>query len=265
MTKSKEEKWQEICADTAKRMIVHVQPYLSPISRVLSEKEGEHLGSGSYIEVEGKKYIITNEHVAKHLSTHSLTHQFKENDSVLRLTKPVVAEAAPVDVAISEIPDSSWSLVEHSGLTIPEERFAATHSPAEHECLFFAGYSGERSKFLFEHLITPGTPYLTQQCPFPQTVKEADEEFHFSLFYPPDLATSIDGTSHLPDPHGFSGSLVWDTKRVACLKAGVEWSPEMAEVTGIVWGWPSSEACILATKVEHINLKALISQEVENA
>lgn len=265
MTKSEQERWQEICADTAKRMIAHVQPYLSPISRVLSEQEGEHLGSGSYIEAEGKKYIITNEHVAKHLATHSLTHQFNENDQILRLTKPMVAEKAPIDVAISKIPESSWRLVEHSALAIPEEQFADVHSPVEHECLFFAGYSGERAKFLFGHLITRGTPYLTQQCPFPQSVEEADEEYHFSLFYPPDLATSIDGTSHLPDPHGFSGSLVWDTKRVACLQAGTEWSPEMAEVTGIVWGWPSAEGCILATRVEHINLKALFSQEVKNA
>ena len=130
--------------------------------------------------------------------------------------------------------------------------------------MFFAGYSGERSKLLFGYLFTPGTPYLTQECPFPTAVKEANPYFHFSLFYPPDLATSIDGTSHLPDPHGFSGSLVWDTKRVACLSAGIEWNPGMAEITGIVWGWPSSEACILVTKVEHINLKKLISQEIEN-
>jgi len=152
MTKSEQEKWQEICADTAKRRIAHVQPYLSPISRVLSEQEGEHLGSGSYIEVEGKKYIITNEHVAKYLATHSLTHQFNENDSILRLTKPAVAETAPIDVAISEIPDSSWSSVEHSGLAIPEERFAAVHSPAEHEC------SDKGSVLTFQHIARQAGP-----------------------------------------------------------------------------------------------------------
>lgn len=265
MNETEQEKWKKICADTATKMIEHIQPYLSPISRVLSETEGEHLGSGSYLELEGKKYIITNEHVAKHLATHSLTHQFLGNENILRLTKPAITRLAPVDVAVSEIPESSWCLFTHSALAIPFDRFAATHNPTEHELLFFTGYSGQRSKFTFGHLFTRGTPYLTQECDFPNNVNEADSDFHFALFYPPDLAISIDGTSHLPDPHGFSGSLVWDTKRFACYSAGIEWKPEMAEITGIVWGWPSSEACILVTKVEHLKLKELLSQEIKNA
>ena len=56
-----QEIWQKICADTATRMIEHIKPYLSPISRVLSEKEGEHLGTGAYFELDDKKYLITNE------------------------------------------------------------------------------------------------------------------------------------------------------------------------------------------------------------
>ncbi|MEX9522689.1 hypothetical protein AB7Y45_25780, partial [Escherichia coli] len=87
---------------------------------------------------------------------------------------------------------------------------------------------------------------------------------HFSLFYPPDLAKSVDGTSHLPDPHGFSGSLVWDTKRVACLLENKAWEPSMAEVTGIVWGWPSSSACILATKVDKLMLPDIIYNYLKN-
>ena len=63
------------------------------------------------------------------------------------------------------------------------------------------------------------------------------------------------------DPHGFSGSLVWDTKFISCRQKGKEWRPELAKITGIVWGWPSASACILATKVEHLKiaeLKAII-------
>jgi len=263
MIETEPEQWEMRCADAVNKMIEHVQPYLSPISQVLSESEGKHLGSGSYLEFKGNKYIITNEHVAKHLATHSLTHQFSGNENILRLTKPAIAEPIPIDVAISEIPNSSWGLFEHSASAIPYDRFAQCHNPAEHELLFFAGYSGERAKFLFGHLITRGTPYLTQECPFPNNVKEADPSFHFSLFYPPDLAKSVDGTSHLPDPHGFSGSLAWDTKFVACLESGLEWNPQMAKVTGIVWGWPSSAACILATKVEHLDFDKLASHEIK--
>lgn len=252
--------WNKICADVVKQMIDHLQPCLSPISRVLSHEEGEHLGSGAYIESEQKKLLITNNHVAKHFANNSLTHSYFQCEDIFRLTNPFIFEPHPVDVAISRISESSWSMVEHSGVAIPSSRFATKHEPIEHELLFFAGYSGERARFLFGNLITRGTPYLTQECDFPTNIDTADQNFHFALFYPPDLATSIDGKSHLPDPHGFSGSLVWDTKRVACHKKGEKWSPEMAQVTGIVWGWPSSAACILATKVQHLNLNTLMNK-----
>lgn len=94
--------------------------------------------------------------------------------------------------------------------------------------------------------------------PFPENVPEADPNYHFALHYSPDKATSADGNSSLPDPHGFSGSLVWDTKYVACRQSNRKWCPEMAEVTGIAWGWPSSEACILVTKVEHLKITQLV-------
>jgi len=257
--------WSEICNDAAKRMISHLQPYFSPISRVLSEDEGEHLGSGAYFESEQKTFLITNEHVAKHLANNSLTHSYFQSEEILRLTNPAISKPYPVDVAISRIPESSWGMVEHSATAIPISRFANKHEPVKHELLFFAGYSGERARFLFGNLITRGTPYLTQECKFPTKIDEANLYFHFALFYPPELATSLDGTSHLPDPHGFSGSLVWDTKRVASYQRGEEWRPDMATVTGIVWGWPSSVSCILATKVEHLNLSELMNKAESNA
>lgn len=227
---------------------------------MLPYDEGEHLGSGAYFENNQKKFLITNEHVARHLNRNSLTHSYFECEEILRLTNQAASVPHPVDVAISHISEASWNMVSHSGAAIPISRFAQKHDPIEHELLFFAGYSGERARFLFGSLITRGTPYLTQECEFPTNVEEADQDFHFSLFYPPDLAASIDGSSHLPDPHGFSGSLIWDSKRVASYQRNEEWRPEMAEITGIVWGWPSSAACILATKVERLNLSALMNE-----
>lgn len=260
MSENDPEMWGKIYTDTTGRMSAHLQPYLSPISRVLSENEGEHLGSGAYFESEQKKYLITNEHVIKHRQNNQLTHGFLGCDNLLRLSNPAPAFPHPIDVAISRISESSWAMFKHSASAIPIGRFSQRHEPVYRELLFFAGYSDERAKFLFGNLITRATPYLTQECEFPANVPDGIQDFHFALFYKPDLATSVDGTSHLPNPHGFSGSLVWDTKRVACLQQGMEWSPEMAKVTGIVWAWPSSAACILATKVEHLNLGKLMSR-----
>ena len=257
-------KWESMCANVVNKMIDSVQPYLTPISKELSKIEGEHLGSASYIEFKGIKYIITNEHVLEHLQTHSLTHQFHGNNNIIRISKSAISESAPVDAAISEIPTGIWNLFEHIALAIPQARFAQYHNPVENELLFFAGYSGERSKFIFGELVTRLTPYLTQICPFPVCVKEALLKYHFSLLYQPDLALSVEGSSHLPDPHGFSGSLVWDTKFVACLKDDIEWDPEMAKVTGIVWGWPSAAACILATKIEYLDINKLANYNNPN-
>ena len=257
--------FQKISDDTVTRMIEYTKPFLTPISKSLSKSEGEHLGTGAYIELDDTNYLITNEHVAKYITNDTITHKFYESNEVLRLAGPALVAPAPLDVALIEIPDSSWNLVKHSALSVPFDRFATKHNPAIYELLYFVGFSSERSKFYFNHLFNLATPYLTQEVPFPEGINGADPNYHFSLPYPPDLARSIDGKSHLPDPHGFSGSLVWDTKRIACLSRKIEWKPEMAQVTGIVWGWPSSAACILVTKVEHLALREIISQLREMA
>jgi len=205
------------------------------------------------------------EHVAKHLSRNSLTHKFWANEKILKLTNPAISLDAPIDVAICKIDNNSWNLVEHESAAIPFDRFSKTHNTVEHELLFFAGYSGERSQFYFNVMNTNGTPYLTQELPFPKGVAEADPAYHYALHYSPEKATSIDGASRLPEPHGFSGSLVWDTKVLACINEEKKWSPELAEVTGIVWGWPSSAACILVTKVEHLAVAELASTVTSNA
>ena len=259
------DEWNTICSEVSVQMIEHIKQFVTPISRVISDTEGEHLGTGSYFEINGDKYLITNEHVAKYLSGNSLTHKFWANENILKLTNPAISLGAPIDVAICKIDNASWDLVEHESAAIPFDRFSKTHNTVEHELLFFAGYSEERSQFYFNFMKTNGTPYLTQELPFPKGVAEADQDYHFALHYSPEKATSIDGTSSLPDPHGFSGSLVWDTKVLACINEGKKWSPELAEVTGIVWGWPSSAACILVTKVEHLAVAELASTEPVNA
>jgi hypothetical protein len=258
ITGMNEEEWKQFSADTCRQMSEFIPPYVTPISKVLTESEGKLHGTGSYLGLGGNRYLVTNEHVVKELENHSLTHQFHKNENVYRLLNPAVAEGHPVDVAMVKIDDDIWRRSEHSASTVSHDLFAQSHNPVERELLFFAGYSGQRSQFWFGSLITPGTPYLTQESIPPEDEPSFDPYYHFSLHYRPDLATSIDGSSSLPLPPGFSGSLVWNTKRVECLTKGIEWSPELAEVTGILWGW--SEANLFATKVEHLDLEELSRQ-----
>jgi hypothetical protein len=251
---SNEEEWKKICKDTLLRMMDHVEPFITPIWKYKSEDESDFKlnGSGSYFENSHGQFIVTNEHVAHYNQTNRLTHSFKGSDNILNICNPFLSQGHPIDVAISKIDTETWQNHKYQGEAIPIKRFANRHFPVEGELLFFAGFSGERSKIVFDNCFSRGTPFLTQVCTIPENVEEANSFYHFSIPYPPELAESADNTIPLPDPHGFSGSLLWNTKRVECEKLEIEWEPSIAEVTGIIWGWPSSNVCILATKIDHI-------------
>ena len=94
------QEWEEINSDTANRMLEHVQHFMSPVSRVLSDNEGCHLGTGAYLGIDGSTYLITNNHVAEHADNTPLAHQFFGSDSVIRLTNPLYALPYPIDVAL---------------------------------------------------------------------------------------------------------------------------------------------------------------------
>jgi hypothetical protein len=253
---SNEEKWKEIKTNTLQRMVDHIEPFIAPIWKYKNEDESdlELHGSGSYFENSHGQFIVTNEHVAKYNQNYRMTHSFNGSDEILNIRNPFIGESHPIDVAITKIDSETWQKHKCQGKSIPIKRFAKRHSPVESELLFFAGYSGKRSQIVFDNCFSRGTPFLTQECPIPENIEQANSFYHCSIPYPPELAESEDNSIPLPYPHGFSGSLLWNTRRVECEKLEIEWEPSMAEVTGIIWGWPSSSVCILATKIDHIKL-----------
>lgn len=231
-------------------MSEHVRRFTTTISAVLSHEEGEHAGTGSYLCLNGKPYLFTNEHVAAVRTKHLVAHQL--GGCYVRLANPFQTFGYPLDLAIARIEDEAWTSVHHDSDTVPVTRLAIKHEPVENELLFVVGFSGERSYFSpgFGSLFTPGTPYLTQEVAVPE---EWENQATFALHYNSEKATSVDGSTRgLPNAHGFSGSLVWDTKAMRCLREQTEWGPELAEATGIVWGWPTSAVCLLATKIEYV-------------
>jgi hypothetical protein len=259
---SQEDNWKELCNDTLETMMVHVEPFITPIWKYKNPDQSDiklH-GSGSYFENKYGQFLITNDHVAKYNKVYRLTHSFKGSENILNIKNEFIADPPPIDVAISKIENDIWLDKKCEGEALPISRFANAHCPVKGELLFFAGFSGERSKVLFENCFSRGTPFLTQECPFPDSIEQADSKFHIAIPYPPELAESKDSSLPLPDPHGFSGSFLWNTKRIECQQKKIEWTPCMAEVTAIIWGWPSSAVCILATKVEHINLEEMTQQ-----
>ena len=248
--------------DVLEAMRAHVRPFVTPISKVLAHDHGEQLGTGSYIDIRGSRYLLTNEHVARELQQHSIAHQFSANDSVFRCINPMVALSAPVDVALALIEDKVWEHSIHTALPIPQSRFASKHAPVQTELLFVVGYPGAHSRFLFNTLITPGIPYLTQEAPM--VASHGNPQYHFALNYSPEKAISPEQRAQpLPPPPGMSGSLVWNTRVLECHNARVAWTPAEAQVTGIVWGWP--DVYLIATKVEHLPLEDLAKEALAQA
>jgi hypothetical protein len=244
------EEWNRHVTRVTEEMKEFTKPFVTPLSKVIDNDYGELWGTGNYVELLQKQHLLTNEHVAQILTNHSIGHQFLDNDSVFRATNPFSTFGWPIDAAVSVIDERVWTSQPHHSQPIPESKWALAHAPVQGEILFLKGYSGAESRFLFGTLQSRATSYCCQQIALPPGDDDFNSRFHFAIDYRPDRATPLDGRD-LPTPPGFSGSLVWNTRFVERSLANRPWSPDCAQVTGLVWGWPSSEARLVATRVEY--------------
>jgi hypothetical protein len=75
---------------------------------------------------------------------------------------------------------------------------------------------------------------------------------YFLLIYSPEKAQWVDPGNKvgLSDPHGLSGALVWNTRRIECLAQNKEWTPDLAQVTGLLCRWDSPTSTVMAVRIE---------------
>lgn len=246
------EQWDRITSKVVDDMRQHTFPYTAAISREISANEGEHLGSGSYLQLRGAQYLLTNEHVARHINLYPLGHQLTKDGYAARMTNALQVARSPYDLALTRIDSHIWSDAKNQRLALPIERLAEKHNPAENELLFTMGYAGDRSRFIenLETLFTKATPYLTQESKSPPGWISS---MCFALPYAPDRARSLDPKgAGLPIPLGFSGSPVWNTNFRRCNLENRRWDASRSEVTGIVFKWDKSSAHIIAVRIEHV-------------
>jgi hypothetical protein len=60
-------------------------------------------------------------------------------------------------------------------------------------------------------------------------------------------------TSSIPfDPHGMSGSLVWNTRIKEFAASGETWTPGVARLTELLWDWDTSDRFLFATRIDHV-------------
>lgn len=246
-----EEEWAAALPDVVQRMSDFLKPYRAPIYEDC-DSYGQGWGSGSYIRLGGKVFILTNEHVSRVRGDGKiLTYQFYGQDDIRQFVGNHVEYPAPLDLGLLPVDMTAWSDLTNGSKAIDIDKIALAHTPVPGELMTFTGFAGDNVNFHFDTVCAEGTCYTARETQLP-THPDINPRFHFGMEYRPDLATKIMGTNGLPRPPGLSGSTVWNTAFVEAKMRGRPWTPDMARVTGIVWGWPSSDGSLVATRVEYL-------------
>ncbi|MBD3774168.1 MAG: trypsin-like peptidase domain-containing protein [Rhodobacteraceae bacterium] len=252
-----ENEWNAAIPTVVEEMTAFLRPYRAAIyehhaANGDDQEHGTGWGSGSYLNLGDKVVVLTNEHVAtvRHQGR-TLAHQFDGQDDVRRIVGNHLEYPDPLDLALLPVDMNAWTDPSNQSRAIEIEQVALAHDPVPGEILTFTGFAGERVTFHFGTVLAQGTCYTAREVELPEN-DQFSSRFHFGIDYRPDLATDVIGRDGLPDPHGFSGAAVWNTNFVAAKMAGVQWTPGMAKVTGVLWGWPSSSGLLVATRAEYL-------------
>lgn len=255
------EEWAAAAANVTRQMFEYVAPFCTAISQHRGD-HGEAWGTGSFLRFGNGAVILTNEHVAEVRSAENhLIYPLGNDDEMHFVRGNHVSYGWPFDIALLPVAKEIWSGGKHRAKAITPDLIALAHNPVPNELLMFAGFSDKRSGFYFDTLVSRGTTSLSREVPLP-TDERFNSRFHFGLDYRPEFATKAVGSTDLPYPPGFSGSAVWNTRFVETKMADKKWTPELAQVTGLVWGWPDKIGHIVATRSEYIRSFLLTAPDV---
>lgn len=245
------EEWDSAMPALTLAMKDHLKRYRTPIF-IDHNDYGEPQGSGSFLVLGDRKFVLTNEHVARPRRTGArLGVRFDGHDELMVLVGDHIELPWPWDLALIPVSDQAWSAFEHTALALNVDQILPAHAAAPTEVFAFSGYAGERTHFVFGEMQFGATTSLAREVELSDD-PEIDPRFHFGMAYLPDQATSAVGDRGLPRPYGMSGSAVWNTRFVEARLNGQEWSADFAAVTGVAFGWPSKQGAIAATRAEHL-------------
>lgn len=251
-----EDEWNEAMPKVVAAMTKYLRPYRAAIYEHMRDEDngdyGVGHGSGSYLRLGEKVFILTNEHVAcVRKEGRVLAYQFDAQEDIRAVVGNHTEYPWPLDLAVIPVDMNAWNSTSHESKAIEVQQVSLGHAPVPGEIFTFTGFAGETVSFHFNTLIAKGICNTASEIELPQDDRFSSR-FHFGIDYRPDLATNVTDDNGLPVPPGLSGSTVWNTGFVAARMAGLSWSADMATVTGVVWGWPSGHACLVATRAEFL-------------
>lgn len=247
-----EAEWDSARRKVTTDMTKFLSAYRAPVFEDFGDY-GRGWGSGAFIRLGNRPFLLTNEHVAvAREQKRTLIYKFLEQENLRRVIGNHLSIAAPYDVALLPIDEAAWADAKNQSRAIALDQIALAHAPVPTELLTFAGFPGAKVDFHFNTLTSKAICSTAREVPLPQGDPRFSPHFHFGVDYKPDLAIDVIAKEGLPLPHGLSGSVVWDTGFVRAKMNSQAWTPDMARVTGIIWGWPSTVGYLVATRAEHL-------------
>lgn len=260
--------WAQMCANVTQRMSEHVSNFVTPLSMSEAHGSGVAWGSGTYIQGAQHVWVLTAGHVVWDVPAGGrLAHlPVPGGEYNAAFGNPEVKGGAEDVAALPVYPDPA--VLPAPGRIVPPSAIAQRFAADDEELLFWIGFPGyavnrdglptaaSLRSSMYEQLSTPWKPMLMQAVKNVASITHAgfNSAVHVAVHYPERGTRASDGQDvPLPHPKGMSGSALWDTKAVACMKAGVPWNPEMSEVCGVIWAAPPGEPLsVLATRIEHV-------------
>jgi len=256
--------WQQHVVGVRDQMAEIVRRVVTPLSVADGFGDGVARGTGNYFAVNGRPYLLTAEHVVLAARDSIIAHLPDANKEYVALTNHIQREAWPVDVAWTRLSDWPENPIDREALDLNVLDESA--NAVADELFFWIGYPGttlsrhdsltdtRRRRVWFDSLETPGVPVVTQR---PRHLSFVDDDFdpaiHLAVHYPGTAIEVAGGKEEeLPHASGMSGSLLWNTKYVESIGKGVEWSPFLARVCGILRGVVTNPNLVIATRIEAV-------------
>ncbi|MGJ7500313.1 hypothetical protein ACSFBF_08125 [Variovorax sp. ZT5P49] len=168
-----EDEWNAAIPGVVAAMTDFLHPYRTAIYEHKGEY-GEGWGSGSFLRLGDKVFILTNQHIARiREESRMLAYQLDGQEDIRAIAGNHTAECPwPLNLAVLPVDIEAWPDATNKSRPITVEQIELWHDPVPTELLAFTGFAGQNTSFHYNTLFSKGTCYTAREIEPPQ-----DERF----------------------------------------------------------------------------------------
>jgi hypothetical protein len=125
--------WEAAVPAVVAGMKSFLSAYRTPVFKNHGD-HGEGWGSGSYLRLGERRFVLTNEYVAGvRRQRQPLTHQLLNDEDLYRIVGDHVDYPWPLDLALLPVSDDSWTRKQHASRAVDIDQIALCHDPVPGE------------------------------------------------------------------------------------------------------------------------------------